>query len=208
MWMSLQHVMKNGRICVPTVFLWRSRYALHVIPSYYKQDEWRPLPWLPPSTSRADEEPYYLPHKNDGWHHVSSTSAQTARCKGFISSCHQGSQLTCKLQQLDTTKKKQSPWKHSNSAFCVVTMTQTQSCNNRIKSHKAWLNLHGEKQVYIINYFETNAPVVPWFAIRLMIIFGIIFLWALWQVDFVMAYLQAPIEMDLYMECWLLSKIA
>jgi hypothetical protein len=51
-----------------------------------------------------------------------------------------------------------------------------------------------------MNYFETYAPVVTWFAIRLMIIFGIIIGWALRQVDFVMAYPQAPIEMEIYME--------
>ena len=72
--------------------------------------------------------------------------------------------------------------------------------SNQIKSHKARLNLHGGKQVYGMNYFETYAPVVTWFAIRLMIIFGNIFGWALRQVDFVMAYPQAPIEMDIYME--------
>jgi hypothetical protein len=33
-----------------------------------------------------------------------------------------------------------------------------------------------------------------------MIIFDIIFCWALCQVNFVMAYPQAPIEMDIYME--------
>jgi hypothetical protein len=33
-----------------------------------------------------------------------------------------------------------------------------------------------------------------------MIIFGIIFCWALRQVNFVMAYPQAPIEMDIYIE--------
>jgi hypothetical protein len=71
---------------------------------------------------------------------------------------------------------------------------------NEIKSHKARLNLHGGKQIYVMNYFETYAPVVTWFAIRLMIIFRIIFCWALRQVDFVMAYPQAPIEMDIYME--------
>jgi hypothetical protein len=71
---------------------------------------------------------------------------------------------------------------------------------NKVKSHKARLNLHGRKQVYGMNYFETYAPIVTWFAIKLMIIFGIIFCWALWQVDFVMAYPQAPIEMDIYME--------
>jgi hypothetical protein len=35
---------------------------------------------------------------------------------------------------------------------------------------------------------------------RLMIVFGIIFCWALWQVDFIMAYPQAPVELDIYME--------
>ncbi len=59
---------------------------------------------------------------------------------------------------------------------------------NEVKSHKARLNLHGGKQVCRMNYFETYAPVVTWFAIRLMIIFGIIFCWALQQVDFIMAY--------------------
>jgi hypothetical protein len=59
---------------------------------------------------------------------------------------------------------------------------------NKIKSHKARLNLHGRKQIYGMNYFETYTPVVTWFAIRLMIIFGIIFCWALRQVDFVMTY--------------------
>jgi hypothetical protein len=46
---------------------------------------------------------------------------------------------------------------------------------NKVKSHKARLNLHGGKQVYRMNYYETYAPVMTRFAIRLMIIFGIIF---------------------------------
>ncbi len=71
---------------------------------------------------------------------------------------------------------------------------------NKIKSHKARLNLHSGKQIYGMNYFETYAPVVTWFAIRLMIIFGIIFCWALGQVYFVMSYPQAPIEIDIYIE--------
>jgi hypothetical protein len=71
---------------------------------------------------------------------------------------------------------------------------------NEIKLCKARLNLHGRKQIYGMNYFETYAPVVTWFAIRLMIICGIIFCWALCQVNFVMAYPQAPIKMDICME--------
>ncbi len=60
---------------------------------------------------------------------------------------------------------------------------------NEIKSHKAQLNLHNGKQIYGMNYFETYAPIVTWFAIRLMIIFA--------KFDFVMAYPQAPIKMDI-----------
>jgi len=71
---------------------------------------------------------------------------------------------------------------------------------NEITKHKARLNLHGGKQIFGMNYFETYVPVVTWFAIRLMIVMGIIFYWALRQVDFVMAYPQAPIETDFYME--------
>ncbi len=51
-----------------------------------------------------------------------------------------------------------------------------------------------------MKYFETNAPVVTWFAIRLMIVFGINFCWAIWQVDLIMAYPQAPVETDIYMQ--------
>ena len=71
---------------------------------------------------------------------------------------------------------------------------------NKITKHKARLNLHGGKQIYSMNYYETYAPVVTWFAIRLVIIFGILFQWSLRQVDFIMAYSQASIEMDIYME--------
>ena len=71
---------------------------------------------------------------------------------------------------------------------------------NEIKSHKARLNLHGGKQVYGVNYYDTYAPVVTWFAIRLMIILAIVTKRVLRQIDFVMAYTQAPIETDLFME--------
>ena len=55
-------------------------------------------------------------------------------------------------------------------------------------------------QEYGVNYYDTHAPVVTWFAIRLMIVFGILFNQAMRQIDFVMAYPQAPIEMEMYME--------
>jgi hypothetical protein len=77
---------------------------------------------------------------------------------------------------------------------------------NKVIKCKAKLNLHGGKQVYGVNYFETYAPVVTWIAIRLMIVFGIIFSWALWLIEFVMAYPQALIESDIYVEILKVSR--
>jgi hypothetical protein len=56
------------------------------------------------------------------------------------------------------------------------------------------------KQVFGMNYYETDAPVMTWFLTRLLIVIGIIFGWALCQVDYIMAYPQASIECDMYME--------
>ena len=71
---------------------------------------------------------------------------------------------------------------------------------NEITKYKARLNVHGGKQTFGENYFDTYAPVVTWFAIRLLIICAIVLHWKLRQVDFIMAYAQAPIECDMYLQ--------
>jgi hypothetical protein len=72
--------------------------------------------------------------------------------------------------------------------------------SNEIKKYKACLNLHGRKQEYGMNYYETYAQVVTWFSIRLLIVIGILSGWSLRQCNFIMAYPQAPIECNVYME--------
>jgi hypothetical protein len=42
----------------------------------------------------------------------------------------------------------------------------------KITKHKASLNLHGGKQEFGMRYYNTYAPVVTWFVIRLLIAFG------------------------------------
>ena len=56
---------------------------------------------------------------------------------------------------------------------------------NEITKYKSRLNLHGGKQVYGMNYFDTYAPVVTWFAIRIIIDISILFQLALRQIDFI-----------------------
>ena len=51
-----------------------------------------------------------------------------------------------------------------------------------------------------MNYYETYAPMVTWFAILFLITQAIILTWSMRQINFVQAYIQAPIEHDMYME--------
>jgi hypothetical protein len=65
---------------------------------------------------------------------------------------------------------------------------------------KARLTIHGGKPQYGVNYWDTYSPVVRWATIRLFLILASIHRWHTRQLDFVLAYPQAPVECDLYME--------
>jgi hypothetical protein len=64
---------------------------------------------------------------------------------------------------------------------------------------KARLNVHGGQQTYGVNFWETFAPVVTWAAIRLVLILSILQQWKTRQIDFVLAYPQADVETEMYM---------
>ena len=65
---------------------------------------------------------------------------------------------------------------------------------------KARLNLHGGKQEYGVNYWETYAATLAWPPIRFMLTLSIIKSWHTRQIDFTLAYPQADVECDLYMD--------
>jgi Reverse transcriptase (RNA-dependent DNA polymerase) len=65
---------------------------------------------------------------------------------------------------------------------------------------KARLNIHGGQQEYGVNYWETFAPVVIWISIRLILILSILLCWHTRQIDFILAYPQAPLKTPLFME--------
>ena len=71
---------------------------------------------------------------------------------------------------------------------------------NEVYNHKARLNIHGGQQEFTINFFDTYSPVINWFAIRILLIHTVIFKWHTRQIDFVLAYPQADIEIPLYMK--------
>jgi hypothetical protein len=65
---------------------------------------------------------------------------------------------------------------------------------------KARLNAHGGQQEHGVNFWETYAPVVNWFSIRLFLVISILQDWETRQIDFVLAFPQADVECDMYME--------
>ena len=62
---------------------------------------------------------------------------------------------------------------------------QAKSHNQKIKGHKARLNIHSGQQVYGMNYYETYAPIVMQFTIQFMITLAIMLVWAMQQINFV-----------------------
>ena len=71
---------------------------------------------------------------------------------------------------------------------------------NQVYKHKARLNVHGGQQEMGVNYWETYAPVVTWAAIRMVLILVILNNWHTVQIDFVLAYPQAEVECDIFMQ--------
>jgi hypothetical protein len=69
-----------------------------------------------------------------------------------------------------------------------------------IKKWKARLNIDGSKMKYGTHYDETYAPVARWNSIRLLLSMAAIHGWHTTQIDYVLAFPQAPVERDLYME--------
>jgi hypothetical protein len=74
--------------------------------------------------------------------------------------------------------------------------------SQEIYKWKARLNAHGgqQEQEHGVNFWETYSPVVNWFSIRLFLVISILRNWETRQIDFVLAFPQADVECDLYME--------
>jgi hypothetical protein len=66
---------------------------------------------------------------------------------------------------------------------------------------KARLNLDGSKQTKGKNFWETYSPVAAWSTIRFILTMAILNKWYTRQIDYVLAFPQAPVEIDdLYMK--------
>ena len=82
----------------------------------------------------------------------------------------------------------------------VWSMRRKQCINTQeVYKWKAQLNVHGGQQEHGVHYWNTYAPVVTWQTVRFFLILSLLLGWQSRQLDFVMAYPQAPAEMPLYL---------
>ena len=72
--------------------------------------------------------------------------------------------------------------------------------NGIVKRFKARLVVHGYKQIYGVNYFETYAPVIRFETIRVAIYFAVQRGWSIMQYDVKTAFLHGNLSESVYME--------
>ena len=70
---------------------------------------------------------------------------------------------------------------------------------HQIKKYKARLNIDGSRMQKDIHYNETYAPVALWNSIRVFITLVAALGWHTQQIDYVLAFPQAPVEKELYL---------
>ncbi len=69
-----------------------------------------------------------------------------------------------------------------------------------VKKYKEHLNIDGSQMIRGIDYDETYTPVALWKTIQMTLTLATMNNWHTRQLDYVLAFPQAPVERDLYME--------
>ena len=69
-----------------------------------------------------------------------------------------------------------------------------------IKKYKARLNIDGSRMKKGIHYDQTYAPVASWNSIRILLTLAAAKGWHTKQIDYVLAFPQAPVEKEIYMQ--------
>ena len=95
------------------------------------------------------------------------------------------------------------PNSHKNPLFYLQYGKWAKTQNRHPRDLRvARLNLDGSKQIKGVNYWETYAPVTSWPTFRLLLTMAISQGWHTKQLDFILTFTQAPVEIDnLYCTC-------
>lgn len=99
-----------------------------------------------------------------------------------------------------TVMERSAKPKEMKSILSVWSFKRKRSPDGRILKYKARLCAHGGMQTWGVNYWETYAPVVNWLSIRTLLALSVIHNFETRSIDFVLAFPQADLTVDIYME--------
>jgi hypothetical protein len=97
------------------------------------------------------------------------------------------------------TKRTSLP-KTAKTILAIWSFRRKTAPDGRIVKHKARICCHGGMQQWGVNYWETYAPVVNWFSIRTLLALSIIHKLESRSIDFTLAFPQADLDIDVFME--------
>jgi Reverse transcriptase (RNA-dependent DNA polymerase) len=118
----------------------------------------------------------------------------------FLKAMQQEVESHCQNDVWEMIHKKEVPERIKVLPSVWAMKRKRRIATREVYKWKARLNIDGSKQQYGLNYWETYSPVASWKTIRLLLVFTLIYGWKTKQIDFVLAYTQAVVECDLYME--------
>ena len=82
----------------------------------------------------------------------------------------------------------------------VWSMKRKRNPIGEIVKWKARLCAGGHKSIEFLDYWNTYSPVVSWNTVRLLIVIALLNDWHMQSIDFVLAFPQAPVKTDIYMQ--------
>ena len=103
------------------------------------------------------------------------------------------------LKHWKVIHKSQVP-KNAKPIPMVMTLRRKRDPEGEILKWKARLCAVGHRQVFGDTYWTTFAPVVSWTTVRCVFIMDLLMGWHMRSIDFVMAYTQADVKTDIFMQ--------
>jgi hypothetical protein len=89
--------------------------------------------------------------------------------------------------------------KHKHPIPMVWSMKRKRNPIGEITKWKARLCAGGHRSIPFVDYWNTYSPVVSWNTVRILIVMALLNGWHMRSIDFVLAFPQAPVKTDIYL---------
>ena len=121
-------------------------------------------------------------------------------CEGFIAAMHHEIEQLESVTAWNVVPRSKAIKLKSNILASTWVFKRKRYPDGSVKKLKARIYVRGDQQVHNVDYFDTFSLVVQWSTIRLMFILSIMLGLKTVQVDYTLAFVQAPAEPGTYVE--------